>query len=130
MGRSRRWAVRAVRAVGPFALLRRSREVMQPSVITGKLILDTRSGEFTCGRSRFVLRRTEKLLLSLLIERSGRVVSRSTIETTLRGETSPNAIEQVVSRLRKALSEQSADTKIRTIRGLGYMLEAGDVVES
>jgi DNA-binding response OmpR family regulator len=35
---------------------------------------------------------------------------------------SPNAVEQMVSRLRKALSEVPARSTIRTVRGAGYVL--------
>jgi DNA-binding response OmpR family regulator len=58
--------------------------------------------------------------------RSGRVVSKEQLAEQLYGwdeEVGPNAIEVYVHRLRKKL--EPAGVNIRTIRGLGYLLEKG-----
>jgi len=54
------------------------------------------------------------------------VVPRAVIEEALSEfgrETSPNAIELLVSRLRKALERAQARVDLQTFRGLGYMLK-------
>jgi DNA-binding response OmpR family regulator len=58
------------------------------------------------------------------MRRSG-VVAKSSIEeglTELRRELSTNAIEALVSRVRKALGEADAGITIETVRGVGYRL--------
>jgi len=57
------------------------------------------------------------------------VVAKSTIEDALSEigrELSANAVEVLVSRLRKALSEGSAGVTIETVRGIGYRLRLND----
>ena len=54
-------------------------------------------------------------------------MTKETIAETLYGvgsEIEPNAVELVVSRLRRKLRDRGVE--IRTARGLGYMLEAQD----
>lgn len=38
-------------------------------------------------------------------------------------EVTPNAVDAAVSRVRRALEETEADVTIRTIRGVGWMLQ-------
>jgi DNA-binding response OmpR family regulator len=59
------------------------------------------------------------------MRRSGAVVAKSAIEGTLSQfsrELSPNAVEALVSRLRKALSDANSGIAIETVRGVGYRL--------
>jgi len=52
-------------------------------------------------------------------------VAKSAIEeglTELRRELSSNAIEALISRVRKALSEADSGISIETVRGVGYRL--------
>ena len=66
----------------------------------------------------------ELSVLESLLVRAGRVVSKEQIADQLTGwgeEVGPNAIEVYVHRLRKKL--EPAHVKIRTVRGLGYVLE-------
>jgi len=60
----------------------------------------------------------------MLLRRSGSVVPKSTIEDALLDgrELSANAVEVLVSRLRKALGEGSAGVTIETVRGIGSRL--------
>jgi DNA-binding response OmpR family regulator len=56
-------------------------------------------------------------------------VVKSAIEGTLsqsNREQSPNAVEALVSRLRKALSEADSGIVIETVRGVGYRLIEDD----
>ena len=71
------------------------------------------------------LTRRELCLLEILMVRAGKVVGKDQIADQLFGfdeEAGPNAIEVYVSRLRKKL--EPVGVPIRTIRGLGYLLEA------
>ena len=73
------------------------------------------------------LTRREWTLLELFLTRSGRVLSKEQIAERLTGfdeQLSPNAIEVHVSRLRTKI--EPAGVYIRTVRGFGYLWEAGD----
>jgi len=64
------------------------------------------------------------------MRREGRVVAKSAIIETLSEfgrELSANALEALVSRLRKALSETDSGIVIETVRGVGYRLIEEDV---
>jgi two-component system OmpR family response regulator len=68
----------------------------------------------------------ELALLELLVRRAGRVVQRAHLESELYGldvEVSANALEALVSRLRRRLEEEQAGVELRTVRGVGYMLQ-------
>ncbi|MDX1654582.1 MAG: winged helix-turn-helix domain-containing protein [Candidatus Competibacteraceae bacterium] len=70
------------------------------------------------------LPRRELCLLEVLLNRVGQVVSKEQITAQLFSfdeEAGPNAIELYIHRLRKKL--EPAGVSIRTIRGLGYLLE-------
>ena len=63
-------------------------------------------------------------LLLLLVENEGRILGKERIVSALctwEKELSPNAVEVYISRLRSKL--EHAGIRIRTVRGLGYMLE-------
>jgi two-component system, OmpR family, response regulator len=113
------------------ALLRRSPHTgsqhPEPgNLVVGNLVLDRSSGEITCQGQSIATRPTERRLLTLLMLRAGQPVLRDTIENVLMREDqeiTPNAVEKVVSRLRATLSEEEAQIRIKTIRGLGYMLK-------
>ncbi len=66
-------------------------------------------------------------LLELLLRRAGRVVAKPSIEEALyalAAEVTPNALEAVVSRLRRALKQSGARVRLHTVHGVGYMLAA------
>jgi DNA-binding response OmpR family regulator len=66
----------------------------------------------------------ERALLELLLANQGRVYGKATLEERLYPETPPasNAIEALVSRVRKKLAAAGVEDVIRTIRGLGYVV--------
>lgn len=84
-------------------------------------------GDLLLNGIRAELQTAEHRLLSVLLRRSGRMVSKAMIDHALTGnegdELSANAIEQRVSRLRKILSHARAEVQITTVRGSGYVLE-------
>lgn len=63
-------------------------------------------------------------IFELLLMRSGKVVSKEQLLESLygwEGETSDNAIEVYIHRLRKKL--EGCGVNIATVRGLGYLLD-------
>jgi two-component system response regulator QseB len=91
----------------------------------GKTEFDQAKDEVRCAGRPLQLRLSERRLLSALMRRSGAVVAKSAIEGTLSQfsrELSPNAVEALVSRLRRALGEADSGITIETIRGVGYRL--------
>jgi DNA-binding response OmpR family regulator len=109
------------------ALMRRSPDIAPSRLSVGQVQLDIVTWELSCAGQAFELPRSQRRLLAVLMRRAGHLVPREVIEEHLSGldqETSPNAVEQHVSRLRKVLSNVPAAIQIRTVRGLGYVLEA------
>ncbi|MCJ9700072.1 MULTISPECIES: response regulator transcription factor [unclassified Bradyrhizobium] len=107
------------------ALLRRSRDDLYLTLKAGNLSFDTGSRELRIDGRPLTLSRRETSLVEVLLRRSGRIVTRETIETMLfesHREFTPNAIEASVSRLRKRLADGGSSSDIRTVRGLGYLI--------
>jgi two-component system OmpR family response regulator len=106
------------------ALIRRGQSG-GPSLIThGSLTLDTAGHRATLNGEPLELSARELGVLEVLMLRSGRVVNKEQLADQLYGwdeEVGPNAIEVYVHRLRRKL--EPAGVTIRTIRGLGYLLE-------
>jgi two-component system OmpR family response regulator len=109
------------------ANLRRSGERVGsvPPITVGGLSFDLSAKEvFVSGRP-IVLHRRELALLESLMRRVGRATPREAlIEEVygLEGELQSNALDALVSRLRKHLNENEAGVMIHPIRGIGYML--------
>ncbi|MFA6970969.1 MAG: response regulator transcription factor [Gallionella sp.] len=104
------------------ALLRRRQSVAQLQV--GELCLDTVGQRATLQGEPVELLARELSVLKILMLRVGRVVSKEQLceqVSSLGEEVSINAVEVYVHRLRKKL--ESGGINIRTLRGLGYMLE-------
>jgi DNA-binding response OmpR family regulator len=92
----------------------------------GHLSFDPASREASVAGRPLPLGRRELALLELLVRRAGRVVQRAHLENELYGfdaEVSGNALETQVSRLRRRLEEADSGVELRTIRGVGYMLQ-------
>jgi len=107
------------------ALLRRPREIREPTMQIGRLVFNETTREVRADGRILELRATERRLLALLMRQTGRIVPKSMIEerfSEFGREVSDNAVEAHVSRLRKALEETPAGVIIETIRGLGYAL--------
>ncbi len=104
------------------ALLRRSAGYAGQSWVLGPLTLDvTAQRAFVDGQPLSLSRREWQLLLRLA-RNKGRIVSRSTLEQSLfepGDEPESNALEVHMHHLRKKLKVDL----IRTVRGLGYLLE-------
>ena len=108
------------------AVLRRPTDALDITLVTGNMILDSTSREFRIDEEVIPLSRREFMVMEHLMRRVGKVVPKAAIEEKTYGfdeEVSPNAVEVIVSRLRKRLRESSASQEILTFRGVGYMLK-------
>jgi two-component system response regulator TctD len=106
------------------ALLRRSQGEASSVVAVGRLVVDQARGIATVGNRRLELRRREWAVLERLIARVGKVISKERLTSEVFGfddPVAPNAIEVYVARLRSKLEPDGP--KIRTMRGLGYILD-------
>ena len=105
------------------ALLRRSQGQAAQSQMIGQLERDS-EGYFLLNHKPLLLTPREASVLSTLMQRPGRPVSRQHVYEqpfTLAVEASPESIELYVHRVRKKLA--GSDVAIVTLRGLGYSLE-------
>lgn len=108
------------------ALLRRPSGVIGPLVEVGNTSINLSSLEVLCGGQPVDLRFSERRLLMLLMRRAGSLVQKSALETSLSEhgrDISANAIEALVSRARRTLTEAGSDVVIETVRGVGYTLK-------
>jgi two-component system OmpR family response regulator len=106
------------------SLLRRQAGLRSSTLSLGPLSLDLTSRQFSGNGQIMDLPPRERAILELLVTRAGKVVAKEAIVqsvTSLEDILSDNAIEQYVSRLRRRL--QPFGLVLRTIRGIGYLLE-------
>ena len=81
----------------------------------------------TAGGASLDIPRRELAIFECLLERRGRIVSKSRLTDHVYGvgaDMDDTAIEPHVSRLRRRLTAHGVT--IKTARGLGYMLETGE----
>ena len=123
--------------VKPFALeellarlraaCRRPGEPTRPRPIeVARLCFDPATREVLVGKRPIVVPRRELALLELLVQRAGRVVQRGHLDSELYGldvEVSANALDALVSRLRRRLDDEDAGVELRLVRGVGYLLQ-------
>lgn len=108
------------------ALLRRSQGEASPVVTIGLLTIDQTRAHARVGDRTLDLRRREWAVLERLAAHVGRVVPKERLSGEIFGydePVAPNAVEVYVARLRRQLEPDGP--AIRTIRGLGYVLDAG-----
>ncbi len=106
------------------ALIRRGTGGTAAVLTQGRLSLDTASRVLRIDDEILVLPRRELNLLEMLLTRRDQVVSKEALLEGLFGydeDVAPNAVETYVHRLRKKI--EPAGIHIRTIRGIGYLLE-------
>lgn len=105
------------------ALGRRRTQIAPAIERVGAVEYDRGSRMLRVAGARVDLSPRERALFDLLFDHAGQVVTKARICDTLYGqgaEVETNAAELAVSRLRRKLG---ASAPIRTIRGLGYLLE-------
>ena len=106
------------------ALLRRGQCGASPVMVYGALAFDSVGRRVTIHGDMVDLSQRELGVLETLLTRVGKVVSKEHLLEHLYShdeEASNNAIEVYVHRLRKKI--EAAGVTIRTIRGLGYLLD-------
>jgi two-component system OmpR family response regulator len=90
----------------------------------GRLVLDTLNRQLLVDGEPIILSAREYGVLEALLIQAGRVVSKDRIAQRLSAgneELGDNAIEVYIHRLRKRM--ETFGVRIRTVRGLGYLLE-------
>jgi two-component system OmpR family response regulator/two-component system response regulator QseB len=103
------------------ALTRRSAGRAAPLLTRGNLALDPAAHSVTLAGAPVELSSREFSLLQMLLENSGRVLSRSQLEQSVYGwrdEPDSNALEVHIHHLRRKLGSEL----IRTLRGVGYTI--------
>ena len=106
------------------ALLRRSAGLASPEIVLGPLSFDSVGRTATVDGKGLELPRRELSVLEILMARAGKVVSKEQIASHIfdyDDEAGLDAIQLYVHRLRRKL--ESAGVEIRTVRGLGYLME-------
>lgn len=104
------------------AIKRRAGTRNTPIITIGEVSLQPATRSVTIGKTPVELSRREFSLLQMLMENAGRVLSREQITQSLYGwgdDIDSNALEVHVHNLRKKFN----DKFIRTIRGVGYIIE-------
>ena len=97
-----------------------------PELVAGTLVLNRSTTEARVGDRALDLRRREWAVLDALATRAGQIVTRETLQAEVFGfdePVGPNAIEVNITRLRGKLAPDGPN--IRTVRGVGYLLDAG-----
>ncbi|AMN38494.1 response regulator transcription factor [Rhodoplanes sp. Z2-YC6860] len=108
------------------ALLRRPGRALGTVLEVGNLAFDTSAREVKVNGKTITISQREIVALELMMRRSGGVVSKASLEDALYGlarDVNPNAVEAVVSRLRKRLQQAGADCTVHALRGIGYLLK-------
>ena len=108
------------------ALLRRVAPERINSILTyGSIALDRNAHRVTRANRQIHLGPTEYKLMEVMLESTGRVLSRGQLIDRVWGNTAEideRTIDVHVGRLRKALMQDGWDDPIRTVRGAGYVL--------
>lgn len=107
------------------ALLRRPPGDPSPILRIGRLDVDRTRCTASIDGEMIELRRREWVVLERLVARLGQVVTKDRLASEVFSyddAVAPNAIEVYIARLRKKLAPHGP--KIRTLRGLGYLMEA------
>ncbi len=108
------------------ALLRRPRELQEEAMLkSGNLTVDLLSRKAWVGSDEITFSQKEFALLEYLIRRKGEAVSRSQIAEhvwDLHFDPMSNTIDVYINFLRKKIDQESAKSRIETVRGVGYRL--------
>ncbi len=108
------------------ALARRTRDPAPRTVMVGDLSIDVESYVATRAGHRIELTPRECAVLVCLAQRAGRVVAREDILASVWGEDfdgAANVVDVYVGYLRRKLDRSFDRKRIRTVRGVGFLLE-------
>lgn len=110
------------------SLLRRGPPRETEHFSAADLELDVLRRRVTRAGERVELTNKEFALLLLLLQRQGEVLSRTTIASqvwNLNFDSDTNVVDVAVRRLRAKIDDPFREKLIRTVRGMGYTLDAG-----
>ena len=109
------------------ALIRRASGVTEPTGLTaGDISMNLISRKVLRAGKDIDLQQREYALLEYLMRNAGRVVTKTMIMEHVWGynfDPQTNVVDVLVCRLRNKLDRETGRKKIRTIRGVGYVLE-------
>lgn len=111
------------------ALTRRKGEVVFESLDFADISLNLESNDLSCGDETIHLRMKEFLILKILMENAGRIISKETLLERAWGidsDADANNVEAHISFLRKKLRFLEAHVQIETVPKLGYRLVASE----
>ncbi|MDP2027985.1 heavy metal response regulator transcription factor [Sulfuriferula sp.] len=109
------------------SLLRRGVRQVPETLRVADLELDRIKHRVNRGGQRIDLTPKEFLLLQLLMERQGEVLSRSLIASQvwdMNFDSDTNVVDVAIRRLRAKVDDPYSHKLIHTLRGMGYVLEA------
>lgn len=104
------------------AMVRRLKGFTQSGLRGCGLEIDPHARQVHLNGQVVHLSRTEFQITQLLLLRIGRVVPRNTIEEVALGPEAVSSLDMHMSNLRKKLGRQ----QIRTVRGIGFVIDKGD----
>ncbi len=111
------------------ALLRRGADARLPVLQVADLVLDPATRTVQRGGERVALTNREFALLEYLMRNRGRVLTRTMIAEHVWDysfDSSTNVIDVYVNYLRKKIDAGREPKLLHTVRGVGYVLKAGD----
>ncbi len=106
-------------------LLRRPGACLGTTLKVGNVAFDSVTREVSAAGRPIRLSPKETGLLECLMRRAGHVVAKASLEEALyaqEADVTQNALEAVVSRLRRRLAEGKAAVTLHTAHGIGYIL--------
>jgi DNA-binding response OmpR family regulator len=110
------------------ALIRRATGAAEPTrLVAGDLVLDLISRRVERAGRALELRPREFALLEYLMRNAGRIVSKSMILSHVWDysfDPRTNVVDVLVHRLREKVDKDFERKRVRTVRGMGYVLEA------
>ena len=110
------------------ALTRRQPELRDPdAVVWGDLTLDQRLFTLSCGERSVRLSRKEYDLMELLLRNQDHIVTKETLLVKVWGyetDAEDNNVEVYISFLRRKLEHLHSAVRIKTLRMVGYCLDA------
>lgn len=108
------------------ALLRRKTQFVGDTLVFGDLSLNRDNCSLSCNGQEISLGKKEFQIMEMLILNGGKAINKERLIEKIWGfdsEAEYNAIEVHVSFLRKKLNLLSSCVNIRSLRGIGYILE-------
>ena len=111
-------------------VLRRKVDVKDFKILEyGDLRLNLNNGKISCNGNEITINGKELELLEILLINKSQIVSREILADKIWGynsETEYNNVEVYISFLRKKIKLLKSNVQIKTVRGIGYILEVKD----